>query len=261
MFETLYKIFQDYGWEGLILGLFGIGIYLLMKYIMNKINKNADSNANKISETLTSCIQNQNDLLVKNIGAQNEKLIDFFINNKSSEQLDHTHKLNERMQLAQIVNDKIKDIMYYMKSDRVMIIEFHNSNQNLSGIPFAKYSCTYEWFRRGIQPLASKCTNMSFSSLSSVVMDMQNEEVSQKIYEDIDIIAESNPSLYGLLDEINVLSIIYNGLYDTYNNLIGLLCVEYHKPIISDNIDNELIALSNDANTISSILNLKTKVL
>lgn len=260
MFETLYEIFKDYGWEGLMLGLFGIGIYLLMKYMMNKINKNANSNANKIAETLTSCIQNQNDLLVKNIGAQNEKLIDFFINNKSSEQLDHNHKLNERMQLAQIVNDKIKDIMYYMKSDRVMIIEFHNSNQNLSGIPFAKYSCTYEWFRRGIQPLASKCTNMSFSSLSSIVMDMQNEEVSQKIYEDIDIIAEANPSLYGLLDEINVSSIIYNGLYDTYNNLIGLLCVEYHKPI-SDNIDNELIALSNDANTISSILNLKTKVL
>lgn len=259
MVETLYDIFKDYGWTGLVIGGLILCLYLLITHLSKKLIKNMDSGMEKIAHAMTTNMATQNDKLVESIGKQNEKLIDFFIKNKNIEQLDHNNKLNERMQISQVVNDKIKDIMYYMKSDRVIILEFHNSNQNLSGIPFAKYSCTYEWFKRGVQPLSSKCTNMSFSSISSVVCDMQNEELHQKIYEDIEVIAEVNPSLYGLLDEVNCVAIIYNGLYDIHNNLIGLLGVEYHKEL-PKNISKELANLEHDANTLSSILNLKSYI-
>jgi hypothetical protein len=256
MIETLYSIFEKYGWTGLCIGALMVCLYFLIVHLGKKLTKNMDSGMEKIAQAMTTNMANQNEKLVESIGKQNEKLIDFFIHNKTSEQLDHNNKLNERMQISQVVNDRIKDIMYYMKSDRVIILEFHNSNQNLSGVPFAKYSCTYEWFKRGVQPLSSKCTNMSFSSISSVVCDMQNEELHQKIYENIEVIAEVNPSLYGLLDEINCVAIIYNGLYDMHNNLIGLLGVEYHKPL-PKNISKELVDLEHDASTLSSILNLK----
>jgi hypothetical protein len=84
--------------------------------------------------------------------------------------------LNERMTLAEDINQALKDIMNIHNAQRAFILEFHNSYQNLSGIPFAKYSCNYEWFDKGLTPLGHKAVGLPFGSIAKVVYDVVNSD-------------------------------------------------------------------------------------
>ena len=134
--ENIFKVFELYGWWGLLgLLLFVIlffGIKYIFKKMSNNITTNISSGLEKVGENLTTQLSEQNKQLTSTIIGQQEKLINYLINNESEREKNHSSMLNERMSLAQDINQALKDIMNIHHAQRAFILEFHNSYQNLN---------------------------------------------------------------------------------------------------------------------------------
>lgn len=73
-------------------------------------------------------------------------------NKTFQEQLDlqkkiHDYEINMRLQNSAALNKMVVQLMYETNADRVLLAEYHNGSSNLSGIPFLKWSVTFESFR------------------------------------------------------------------------------------------------------------------
>ncbi len=234
--DIYFSIFQQYGWWGILGIALCIGLFIVAKYITKKFNKNITSGLEKVGETLTNQLAEQNKELTHTIVNSQEKLINYLINKDDEKAQNHNNMLNERMTLAEDINQALKDIMNIHHAQRVFILEFHNSYSNLSGIPFAKYSCNYEWFDKGLSPLGHKVVGLPFGSIAKVVSDVLNSETQQVIYTDIDKLEDDNPSLVQIFKDPKTEAIVYTGMYDKNNILIGLLVLEYHTKINNLNL-------------------------
>ncbi len=253
--SVILEIFDKYGWWG-ILGIAAIGgMFLLFKYIGNKITDDVTDGMEKIADRVTTSISNQNEQLVSTLSKQNETLIDALVHGKEKTEDNHKNMLNEKINIAEDINMKLKDIMQIHNSQRAFIIEFHNSYENLSGIPFAKYSCTYEWFERGLVPLANRCIGLPFSSMASIVRDILNNPDNQMVYADMEEMEANNPTLFMMLKDPKTKEIVYTGMFDNHNTLIGLLILEYQTPVDHINLN----ALKLETAELTSMLNLRYK--
>jgi hypothetical protein len=59
----------------------------------------------------------------------------------------HDYEMNMRLQNSAALNSLVVQLMYEVKADRVLLAEYHNGSSNISGIPFLKWSVTFESFR------------------------------------------------------------------------------------------------------------------
>ena len=59
----------------------------------------------------------------------------------------HDYEMNMRMQNSAALNSLVVQLMYETHADRVLLAEYHNGSSNISGIPFLKWSVTFESFR------------------------------------------------------------------------------------------------------------------
>lgn len=253
--EIFFNIFLQYGWWGIAGIVLCILLFLLVKYISKKFSKNISSGFDKIGEKLTDQLSKQNDQLTNTIVSSQEKLINYLINKDDEKTQNHNNMLNERMTLAEEINQSLKDIMNIHNAQRAFILEFHNSYQNLSGVPFAKYSCNYEWFDKGLSPLSHKIIGQPFSTISKVVYDLINSDTQQVIYKDIQKLVDDNPTLISIFKDPKTKAVVYTGMYDKNNVLIGLLVLEYQTPITNINLNQLHIQTAE----ITSILNIRYK--
>ena len=255
--EILFKIFNEYGWWGILGMVICIVLFLITKYISKKFNKNITSGLEKVGENLTNQLAEQNKELTQTIVKSQDKLINYLINKDDEQTQNHNNMLNERMTLAEDINMALKDIMNIHNAQRAFILEFHNSYQNLSGVPFAKYSCNYEWFDKGLSPLGPKTIGLPFGSIAKVVYDVINSDTQQVIYTNISKLEEENPSLVSIFRDPKTTAIVYTGMYDKNNILIGLLVLEYHQEFNQDNLN--LHQLNIQTAEVTSILNIRYK--
>ena len=58
----------------------------------------------------------------------------------------HDIEMNMRMKNSGALNNLVVGLMYETKADRVLLAEYHNGSSNISGIPFLKWSVTFESF-------------------------------------------------------------------------------------------------------------------
>lgn len=256
--ETLFKIFLSYGWWGLLGIVVCVILFCLGKIIIKKITSNVSTGLEQVGKNLTKEISEQNKTLVDTFIAQQDKLLDHIINKDEQRLQNHNNMLEKRIELSEEISNAIKEIGMIHNSHRVLILEFHNSYQNLSGTPFAKYSCTYEWFERGAEPIQFKCKDLPFSSLSHIVNDIIKTKKQQVIYNDMGEFQEKAPSLYLFFKDDDTSCLIYTAMYDKNNTLIGLLVLEYqderYKYIHHDQLHIQAAELT-------SILNLRYKYL
>lgn len=255
--EILFHIFEQYGWWGLLGIVLCILLFLLTKYINKKFSKNITTGFEKIGESLTTQLSEQNKQLTNTIVNSQEKLINYLITKEDNQAQNHNNMLNERMALAEDINMSLKDIMNIHNAQRAFILEFHNSYQNLSGVPFAKYSCNYEWFDKGLKPLGTKTIGLPFGSIAKVVYDVINSDTQQVIYTDIAKMEEENPALVSIFIDSKTKAIVYTGMYDKNNILIGLLVLEYLKDFDPNKLN--LQQLNIQTAEITSILNIRYK--
>ena len=254
--ETLFKIFLEYGWWGILGIILCIGLFFGGQYMIKKINKNMSSGLETIGKELTKEISEQNKELVTKIIANQDKLLDHILDQKTMERKNHNVMLHEKMQLSDEINMTLKDIMNIHNAQRAFILSFHNSGENLSGTPFPKYSCEYEWFDKGLLPLQFKCKNLSFSSLAHIVNNILKSSNQQIIYS-IEDLYQYSPSLYALLKDDLSETLVYTAMYDKNNNLIGLLVLEYKKENSLEHVN--LNQLHIQAAELISMLNLRYK--
>ena len=58
----------------------------------------------------------------------------------------HDYEMNMRLQNSGALNSMVVQLMYETNADRVLLAEFHNGSSNITGIPFLKWSVTFESF-------------------------------------------------------------------------------------------------------------------
>ena len=255
--DIILKIFEDYGWIGILGILCSMVFYIVIKKYSKKISKDMETGLERVGEKLTDQMSKQNDKLLSAIVAQQDKLVDHIIAKERNDISNHNSMVNERMNLSDSINMELKDIMHIHGAQRAFILEFHNSFSNLSGTPFAKYSCNFEWFERGLTPLSYKCMGLPFSSLAKIVQDIINSPSQQVIYSDMEKLTEENPALMSLLEDSKTKGVVYTGMYDKNNFLIGLLVLEYQCDFNPKKIN--LHQLSIQSAELTSVLNIRYK--
>lgn len=253
--SNLLSLISQYGWSSIFIAA-AIGIiYIAVKLIIKHISTDLNAGIDKIASELTTNLATQNDHIVDVITTQNDKLIDYITKRDDNKVITHATMLEERMVYAEEINDKLKDIRVTLGACHVMIFEFHNSYQNLSGTPFAKYSCTYESFALGKTPLCSKVSGYPFSIISSVVKDILSSDSRQVIYNTKEEILKS-PLIYDMDSRNETKALIYNAMFDNNNNMIGVLTIVFDKEI-DDKLNLEELKI--ETAQITSILNLRYK--
>lgn len=266
--EVLFGIIEKYGLWGVCTLIVYMGFVLLFKWLSNKLSENVASGLEKVGEKLTDQMSHQNkDLtnvlaeqqsqLTNTIIEQQNKLLDHLINKDSYDTSNHNKMLNKRIELAEEINNALRDIMNIHNAQRAFIIEFHNSYENLSGVPFAKYSCTYEWFEKGLMPLANKIMGLPFAQLAKIVNDIINSDNQQKVYIDLETMERENPSLFAFLKDDRTKAIVYDAMYDRHNQLIGCLVLEYQIPLEEGHLNLEQLKVQTAE--LTSILNIRYK--
>ena len=254
--ETLFKIFLEYGWWGLLGITLCIVLFFTGQYMVKKINKNVSSGLENVGKELTKEISEQNKELVNTIIQNQDKLLNHILYEKNQQKKNHNVMLHEKMELSNEINMTLKDIMNIHNAQRAFILSFHNSGENLSGTPFPKYSCDYEWFDKGLLPIQYKCKGLSFSSLAYIVNKILKSNNQQIIY-NIEELSQYSPSLYALFKDDLSETLVYTAMYDKNNILIGLLVLEYKKENLIQNIN--LNQLHIQAAELTSIINLRYK--
>ena len=247
--STLFEIIGKYGWWSLLIAA-GMGlIYICVKLVANKITDGVKGGMDDITNRLTTTVTNQlqeissssssqmemlssnitkqNNELVKAISNQNEKLLSYIMNYGKAAQDIHDKYVEERMNIAETINNKLKEIMHTAHSQRAFIIEFHNSYKNLAGSPFAKYTCTYEWFDKGLEQISTKIVALPYSTMARIVGDVKRTGKHQLIYTDMVKMEEENPQLFSLVKDPRTLAIYYRMLYDEHNKMMGMLVLEW----------------------------------
>ena len=255
--DVLFNIANNYGIWGVVGLIFCMILFLLIKWLGKKLSEDMSTGMEKVGEKLTNQISSQNDKLLNTIVDQQERLVDHLLHRESAEEDNHNNMLSERINLTEEINNSLKDIMNIHNSQRAFIIEFHNSYKNLSGVPFAKYSCTFEWFEKGLPPLTTKLNALPFSMLSRVVSDILSEPSGMKIYTNMKKMEDENPSLFAACKDERTKAIVYSSMYDRNNILIGLLVLEYQVPLKDAHLN--LDQLKVQTAELTSILNIRYK--
>lgn len=244
-FSSFFEVIATYGWESVAIALTLGLIYLALKFIGTKIADNVQTGmetvGEKIStnivnqnEALSASITNQNNELIKAISNQNERLLSYLMHKDVVEEELHDRRVEKRMEFAENINDKLKEIMHLTHSQRAFIIEFHNSYKNLAGSPFAKYTCTYEWFDKGLDQISTKISGLPYSTMAKIVGDVKRTGKHQKLYTDIEKMEIENPQLFSLVKDPRTKAIFYNSLYDENNKLTGMLVIEWQNKFNKD---------------------------
>lgn len=255
--QILFDIFEQYGWYGVGGILLCMILFLFIKWLGKKLSDDMSTGLEKVGEKLTEQMSSQNDKLTNTIIEQQDKLLNHLLNKESIDFSNHNNMLNERIELADEINTSLKDIMQIHNSQRAFIIEFHNSYENLSGVPFAKYSCTYEWFEKGLMPLANKILGLPFSQMARITTEIITSENQQKVYVDMPKMEEENPSLFAFLKDERTKAVVYSAMYDRHNQLIGCLVLEYQIPLEEAHLN--LDQLKVQTAELTSILNIRYK--
>ena len=267
--NSVVSIFEQYGWAGINAVIICIVLFYGGKYVIKKLTSNMHTGLEDVGEKLTNKMAEQNDKLADQLATQNEKLVQTIVDQqgqllghlldtKQNEQKNHNEMLGERMALTEEIKDGLKDVGHIHGAQRVFVVEFHNSNQNLSGTPFAKWSCTYEWCEKNIASVQFAVKDLPFSGLSGAVNKLYNSQEQQLVYEKLDDLLDDCPALRDLFTKYPCNSIICTAMYDRDNILIGALILEFINTDMSKVNFNQLHI---QAAELTSLINVRYKYL
>lgn len=244
--ETFFKLFDQYGWPGIL----AIVCILVIYYFISKKDKKSLDTINKGFVTLTDTIAAQNKSLVTAITESNEatqtrlfNLIDKSLDSKEIEKTEaHKKSLSKRSEISESIDSTLFDMLLQFNAQRVAMIEFHNSKHNLDGLAFMWYDIQHEKQQRGISSISALAKDLQLTNLRPVIQRV-NASSGKVIHlgpEDIENIYNESTVLYSQLKDLNVSNVLFCGVYNTdTNELIGLICIEYQEgyPYYEDLID------------------------
>lgn len=236
------KILDEFGLSGLILCIVGILVFYGAKWLHNKIsgsitdaiqhqNDDLTNSIKDLSASLTKAMVDRDQSLINGIAEQNKSMLEYLVKRDNIKQDTHDTLLTERLKNTETIEQRLNDLLNYYHCDRILLYEFHNSLQNLSGIPFARFSCNYGRPAPGIVSIKHKLQNIPFSTINTVVQDIVDfsDSTSSNVWYNVPDLEAKNPDLGQLLASNGVKSVLFKALYDKNNNMIGLISMEYIK--------------------------------
>lgn len=127
------------------------------------------------------------------------------------------------------INDKVLTKLKHLKNDvnadRVYIVQYHNGLANLSGLSFAKMSCTHEVVKTGLKVAQPDLQNLpvsAFSSLTNAAFGNENT-----YFYDIEKLKRFDVSTYSLLKSHKAKSVLVVPLKDDEGSVFGFVVVEF----------------------------------
>ena len=260
--ESLLKLFEQYGWPGVM----AIICILVVYYMISKKEKKNNDIINKNFNNLTETISKQNETLIDAITDSNDKiqnrmfdLICKTLDNRDKQKND-THKLSlaKRQEVSKQINDILFDILLWSNAQRVSIVEFHNSKENLDGLSFLWYDMQYEKTERGVKSLSSKIKDSQATIIYPFVRRVNESEsnIVNITPDDIENIYNESTILYEHLKKVNVSNMVCCGIYNNDNNdLIGMMIIEYHNGHIYNDELIDYYTLKSDIGVIEHLYN------
>lgn len=248
--ESLINFFEHYGWSGIIAVL----CVIFVQYLITKKDKKSINAINDGFNKMTDTIVHQNDSLVTAITQSNEKTQERLFNlisqsldekDKEKQQL-HNDSLAKRNEIGSSIDEILFDILQIVNAQRVVMIEFHNSKENLDGLSFLWYDVQHEKQQKGIKSISQKARNMQATNIRPII-NRVNENPGHFCVlnqDDIESIYNESTVLYSQLKELNVTHLIYIGIYNTAtNNLSGIIGIEWQEgyPYHNDMVDYYLL--------------------
>lgn len=257
--DVVIEFLDKYEWGGILMMALAGAIFFGGKWLSNKLSDDMSTGLEKVGEKLTDQMSKQNDQLLNVIVGQQDKLLDSILNKRVVDAQKHNEMLFDKIKIADEINQALKEIMLFHNAQRAFIIEFHNTSSNLSGVPFAKYSCTYEWHDRGVYSLIGKCDSLPFSQMAKVTTDVLNSKNQIMVYTDMEKFADENRSMWSALanDNTKTTAVVYAAMYDKNNVLIGMMCLEYQKEHTFT--EEDINQLGVETAQLTSIINLRYK--
>lgn len=248
--ESLIKLFEDYGWPGVI----AIVVILVLYYFISKKDKKSLSTINDGFTSLTKTITTQNDKLVDAITESNERtqsrlfeLVSKSIDEKEQlKERAHRKSMSKRSEISEYIDDVLFEILQTVAAQRVILVEFHNSKENLDGLSFLWYDVQHEKQQKGISTISAKARNMQATNLRPIIRRVNNDKAHIAVFDEagIEEIYNESTVLYNYLKELNCNHLIYIGVYNTETNdlraLIGIEWQEGH-PYHEDLVDYYLL--------------------
>lgn len=77
----------------------------------------------------------------------------------------HETEMITREEIDARIHSVVEKLNYKTNSSRVMILEYHNGTENVTGLPFRKCSATYEAINVGVMPIARDYSEINLSLL------------------------------------------------------------------------------------------------
>ncbi len=235
MLDNIVKFLNNYGWPGVVAIILILVIYWL---IMQK-DKSTKNTINNGFDKLAISISNQNEHLINSITQSNTKtqaelfnLVKTTISERDNTiKSNHDKSLDRRFMISEEINNILWDTLNLYNCQRVIVIEFHNSKENLNGLSFLWYDVQYEKQQIDVVSISSKARNLQASNIVPIINKVNNTPGNIIILgpEDIKKIYRESTVLYSQLEELNAEHIIYSGIYSSDNKLIGLVALEYQK--------------------------------
>ena len=235
MLDNIFQFFNSYGWPGII----SVVLVLVIYWFITKKDKTTKDTIINGFDKLANSISDQNEHLINSIACSNEKtqaelfnLIKTTLSDRDNNiKSYHDKSLNRRFIVSEEINNILWETMNLYNCQRVLVIEFHNSKENLNGLSFLWYDVQYEKHQRNVHSISNKIRNLQASNIVPIINKVNdapgniivlNQDEIEKLYNESTV-------LYSQYKELNIEHIIYSGIYSPDNKLIGLVALEYQK--------------------------------
>ena len=235
MLNNILEFFNNYGWPGIV----AIVLILVIYWLITQKDKSTKETITTGFDKLATSISNQNEHLIDSITRSNEKtqaelfnLVKTTLTERDSAiKSNHDKSLDRRFMISEEIGNILWDTMNLYNCQRAIVIEFHNSKENLNGLSFLWYDVQYEKQQRDVTSISNKARNLQASNVVPIINRVNSTPGNIIVLNsnDIEKIYDESTVLYSQFKEHNVEHIIYSGIYSSDNKLIGLIALEYQK--------------------------------
>ena len=235
MLNNILEFFNNYGWPGIV----AIVLIIVIYWLITQKDKSTKDTITTGFDKLATSISNQNEHLIDSITRSNEKtqvelfnLVKTTLSERDSViKSNHDKSLDRRFMISEEIGNILWDTMNLYNCQRAIVIEFHNSKENLNGLSFLWYDVQYEKQQRDVISISNKARNLQASNIVPIINKINSTPGNIIVLnsDDIEKIYDESTVLYSQYKELNVEHIIYSGIYSSNNKLIGLIALEYQK--------------------------------
>ena len=235
MLNNILEFFNNYGWPGIV----AIVLIIVIYWLITQKDKSTKDTITTGFDKLATSISNQNEHLIDSITRSNEKtqvelfnLVKTTLSERDSViKSNHDKSLDRRFIISEEIGNILWDTMNLYNCQRAIVIEFHNSKENLNGLSFLWYDVQYEKQQRDVISISNKARNLQASNIVPIINKVNSTPGNIIVLnsDDIEKIYDESTVLYSQYKELNVEHIIYSGIYSSDNKLIGLIALEYQK--------------------------------